>query len=56
MVYNDKRPPKSKDAKTRPCLSCGKPFKSEWIGNRLCDNCKARNDYKAQSNHILHLP
>ncbi|MDO5704068.1 MAG: hypothetical protein Q4G49_03225 [Paracoccus sp. (in: a-proteobacteria)] len=26
--------------KRRPCLCCGAPFMSTWIGNRLCDTCK----------------
>ncbi len=55
MVYNDKRPPKSKEAKTRPCLSCGKPFKSEWIGNRLCEACKVKSGFNSQSTYPVHL-
>ena len=23
----------------RTCLNCGKPFESDWIGNRICDTC-----------------
>lgn len=23
----------------RPCMTCGRPFVSEWIGNRLCGGC-----------------
>lgn len=33
--YNKPRPDTNSIA-MRPCLSCGKLFKSKWIGNRLC--------------------
>jgi hypothetical protein len=26
-----------------PCLRCGRRFPAEWIGNRLCQGCKAVN-------------
>jgi len=26
----------------RICLSCGKQFKSAWIGNRICEPCTKR--------------
>lgn len=31
---------KQTDQRTRPCMCCGKPFESEWIGNRLCLECR----------------
>lgn len=39
-----KRPVAEKEegAATRTCLRCGQPFKSEWIGNRMCKNCSKR--------------
>ena len=27
-------------AKKRECLTCRQEFKSEWIGHRVCGNCK----------------
>ncbi len=41
-VYN-KKPRKRRigEAKTRLCLKCRKPFKSEWSGERLCKRCKS---------------
>jgi len=27
--------------KARCCLKCGTLFKSVWIGNRICNRCKA---------------
>lgn len=29
---------------TRKCLSCGKPFASAWVGNRMCNHCKGFKD------------
>jgi hypothetical protein len=29
--------------KQRRCLDCEKMFTSEWIGNRICYNCKRYN-------------
>lgn len=26
----------------KPCMCCGKPFKSEGIHNRLCGQCRTR--------------
>jgi len=43
----DDYPPPSTAAKRR-CLACGRRFKSEWIGNRLCGRCKDRPDYQAR--------
>lgn len=31
------------DARTRPCLRCGRDFDSEGNHNRLCDNCRSRD-------------
>lgn len=27
----------------RECLRCGKPFWSEWSGNRICSRCNTTN-------------
>ena len=42
--------PKTSDAtskKTRRCLSCGNPFESEWVGNRVCKKCKDTTAWKS---------
>ena len=26
----------------RPCMCCGRGFRSTWIGNRLCHECNRR--------------
>lgn len=36
--------PPRKQPDDRPCLGCGRWFASEWCGNRLCDNCKRKDD------------
>ncbi len=28
-------------AKTRKCLKCREPFKSDWSGERICGKCKS---------------
>lgn len=32
----------------RPCLTCGQPFPSEGIHNRMCGKCKSRGGLSAQ--------
>lgn len=32
----DARPP----ARIRPCMTCGEPFPSAHVGNRMCDTCR----------------
>ena len=27
------------EQRKRKCLTCGKPFPSKWIGNRICRGC-----------------
>ncbi len=34
---------------TRPCLACDRPFDSMWIGNRVCSDCKKRDDRQYSS-------
>jgi hypothetical protein len=31
------------DPEMRPCLKCRHDFKSTWIGNRICPECKESN-------------
>jgi|AP12_2_1047962.scaffolds.fasta_scaffold173724_1 hypothetical protein len=38
-----KRPRRAAARAKRKCLTCGTMFKSESIGNRICDNCKENN-------------
>lgn len=35
------RVPEGKGRAIRTCLTCGRDFDSEWIGNRMCRDCKA---------------
>jgi hypothetical protein len=35
------RPTQLGQAKTRDCLGCGRPFRSDGAHNRMCDPCKA---------------
>jgi hypothetical protein len=34
------------DGKARACMCCSKTFWSTWIGNRVCDPCKDREEYR----------
>ncbi len=34
------------EAKTRLCLKCRKPFKSEWPGERVCKRCKSDSSWR----------
>jgi hypothetical protein len=31
---------KRQNSKERECLKCGKKFKSDWAGNKICKKCK----------------
>jgi hypothetical protein len=42
--YSIRRP--TEGGKARPCLYCRKTFWSTHIGNRLCDPCKEREEFK----------
>ncbi len=48
MPTSNKKPRKKRigEAKTRLCLVCRKPFKSEWSGERVCKNCKSLNSWR----------
>lgn len=40
VVQGTGRAPTARDqARTRTCLACAKPFRSEWAGNRRCEPC-----------------
>ena len=32
--------------KTRSCLKCREPFKSEWAGERVCKTCEGRDSWR----------
>ena len=32
--------------KTRCCLKCREPFKSEWSGERICQRCKSSDSWR----------
>ncbi|MCZ6603542.1 MAG: hypothetical protein O7A03_00175 [Alphaproteobacteria bacterium] len=34
------------DQKTRNCLTCGRPFESEWAGERICSRCKSSSTWR----------
>ncbi len=40
------RPP---DPKLRKCLKCGRRFKSEHFGERVCPKCKGGSDWRGPS-------
>lgn len=31
----------------RPCISCREPFRSQWIGHRICPDCRERHGLSA---------
>ncbi len=47
MAYSSKpTPERAYIAKTRSCLNCHEPFKSEWSGERVCKHCKSLNSWR----------
>ncbi len=34
------------ESKQRRCLKCRKLFMSDWLGERICLNCKAKADWR----------
>ena len=44
-------------AKTRLCLKCSKPFKSAWLGERICGHCKNHDSWRdnasSMSEHVM---
>lgn len=53
---------RTRDWTLRRCLGgCGKTFKSEWAGNRICDTCKQKSQpgmelkpHPAQSEQMIY--
>jgi len=39
--------------KQRPCLTCGRPFMSEGIHNRICPKCKITHADKDTSSYAI---
>ncbi len=37
------------DPKVRNCLSCLRPFTSEWAGERICPKCKSSVSWRSGS-------
>ena len=37
------------DPKVRNCLSCLRPFTSEWAGERICPKCKHSSSWRMGS-------
>ncbi|KKJ75427.1 hypothetical protein WH95_18470 [Kiloniella litopenaei] len=42
--------PLSEAVKKRKCLSCQKTFKSEWVGMRICGDCKLTPAWQGADN------
>lgn len=38
------RAPEAREQATRTCLRCRKPFSSEWVGRRMCEICRKRQE------------
>jgi len=43
------------DPKVRNCLSCLRPFTSEWAGERICPKCKHSSSWRMGSLPQLHV-
>ena len=51
--YHRKPEPEVKhEQRQRHCLSCRRPFKSEWLGNRICSSCKGTEAYSAAPSSV----
>ena len=44
---SEKKPPKTDESGERRCLRCQRYFLSEWMGNRLCDQCSKSQVYSS---------
>jgi len=44
-LYKRPEPEVGHKERNRACLSCGRPFMSEWFGNRICKHCKGTHRY-----------
>jgi hypothetical protein len=42
-------PEREHDPKVRNCLSCLRPFTSEWAGERICPKCKSSASWRSGS-------
>jgi len=50
MSYMAKPAPEGDiDPKVRNCLSCLRPFTSEWAGERICPKCKSSVSWRMGS-------
>ena len=38
----NERPEPPDTSAVRDCMTCGKPFESEGIGNRMCEKCRSK--------------
>ena len=45
--------PLSEAVKKRKCLSCQKTFKSEWVGMRICGDCKLTPAWQGADNPYI---
>jgi hypothetical protein len=41
------------EPKRRSCLSCGRGFKSEWPGHRVCGTCKRREVWQSGDDYAI---
>ncbi len=46
MSASKPRPERVYVTKTRQCLKCREPFKSEWSGERVCKHCKSLDSWR----------
>lgn len=43
------------DPKTRTCLACRTPFRSEWAGERICNRCKTSSSWRSGTVDLFSL-
>ncbi len=56
MSYTTKPAPEMDiDPKVRNCLSCLRPFTSEWAGERICPKCKHSSSWRMGSPPKRHV-
>lgn len=54
--YRTKTKKANRKTEKRNCLCCGKPFDSEGIHNRVCDDCKSTSAWRSGSFDVVAMP
>lgn len=49
VSYARTEPERADEPRTRPCLVCKTPFKSQWSGERVCRRCKTAKIWRTSS-------